>query len=132
MKFMAVAALAICCCAAAAATPPDPALIAADNAFGLKLLKSLPADAAGNVVISPTSIAMALQIVYNGAKGPTQQAMAAALQLNALGRDQVNAANQALQASLANPGPQNQLTIANSLWVRHGGRDIEPAFTLIN
>jgi serine protease inhibitor len=132
MKFMAVAALAICCCAAAAATLPDPALIAADNAFGLKLLKSLPADAAGNVVISPTSIAMALQIVYNGAKGPTQQAMAAALQLNALGRDQVNAANQALQASLANPGPQNQLTIANSLWVRHGGRDIEPAFTLIN
>ena len=92
----------------------------------------LRADGAGNVVISPISVAMALQIVYNGAKGPTRQAMAAALQLNALGADEVNAANQALQASLANPGPQNQLTIANSLWVRHGGRDIEPAFTLIN
>ncbi len=44
MKFIAVAALAVCCCAAAAATQPDPAVIAADNAFGLKLLKSLPAD----------------------------------------------------------------------------------------
>jgi serine protease inhibitor len=132
MKFLACLAVAACCCAAVADAQPDPAVIAADNAFGLKLLKSLPADGSGNVVISPTSIAMALQIVYNGAQGATRQAMAAALQLNALGADQVNAANQALQASLADPGPQNQLIIANSLWVRHGGRDIEPAFTQIN
>ncbi len=137
LRLAACAALAVCCCAAAAQTHadpahPDPAVIAADNAFGLKLLKSLRADDAGNVVISPTSIALALQIVYNGAKGPTRQAMAAALQLNTLGADQVNLANQALQASLANSGPQNQLTIANSLWLRHGGRDVEPAFTQIN
>jgi serpin B len=119
-------------CAHAADGQPDRAVIDADNAFGLKLLVALPSGADGNKVISPLSIAMALQIIYNGAKGPTRQAMAAALQLNALEADAVNAANQALQTGLANPGGQNQIVIANSLWVRHGGRDIDPKFTQIN
>jgi serpin B len=136
MKIIALIAtcvgLAVSCCAAAQGSKPDPAVIDADNAFGLKLLKLLPVDATGNVVISPVSIAMMLQIVYNGAKGATRQSMAAALQLNAIGADRVNAANQALQATLANPGAQNKLTVANSLWVRHGGRDIEPSFAQIN
>jgi serpin B len=128
----ALLALAACCRAAATDAPPDPAVIAADNAFGLKLLESLPPDADGNKVISPLSIAMAMQIVYNGAQGETRRAMAAALQLGSLGAQDINAANQALQTVLANPGPQNQLTLANSLWVRHGGRDINPQFTQIN
>ncbi len=125
-------ALAACCCADAVAAQPDSKVIAADNAFGLKLLDSLPPDADGNKVISPLSIAMALQIVYNGAKGDTRRAMAAALELDALDAQQINAANQDLQAVLTHPGPQNQLTLANSLWVRHGGRDIDPAFTQVN
>ena len=45
-------------------TPVDPALITADNGFGLSLLQTLiqakPQDT--NIAISPTSVAMALQI----------------------------------------------------------------------
>jgi serpin B len=118
--------------ALAASAQPNTTVIAADNAFGLKLFESLPPDADGNKVISPLSIAMAMQIVYNGAKGETRRAMATALQLDTLGAQEINAANQALQTVLANPGPQNQLTLANSLWVRNGGRDIDPQFTQIN
>jgi len=53
-------------------TPVDPAIVVADNAFGLKLLNTLTQGADGNVAISPISVALALQIVYNGAAGTTQ------------------------------------------------------------
>jgi len=91
-------------------------------------LKVLRAGGAENVAISPTSVAMALQLVFNGARGPTRHAMATALQLNGTAADNVDAANHALQASLASAGPQIQLTIANSLWLRHGGREVAPSF----
>ena len=114
--------------AASGAASPDPAVVDADNEFGLKLLNVLRAGGAENTVISPTSVAMALQMVFNGARGPTRQAMAAALQLNGPAAENVDAANQALQASLASTGPQIQLAIANSLWLRHGGREVAPSF----
>jgi serine protease inhibitor len=129
--------VAVCCVpantlSAGTETIPDPAVIDADNEFGLKLFKTLTADAnADNVAISPTSVAMALQIVYNGARGSTARAMAAALQLNALNAQNVNVANQGLQASLANAGPEVELTIANSLWIWRNGRVI-PSFKRIN
>ncbi|HEX3603057.1 MAG TPA: serpin family protein [Steroidobacteraceae bacterium] len=55
-------------------TPVDPAIVAADNAFGVGLFQKLNAGSSGNVAIAPISVAMALQIVYNGtASGATQQ-----------------------------------------------------------
>jgi serine protease inhibitor len=55
----------------------NPAIVAADNGLGLALFQTLQPSAAGNIAISPLSIAVALQILYNGAAGTTQQAMAA-------------------------------------------------------
>ncbi len=107
----------------------DPAVVNADNAFGLKLFKVLRDGGAENAAISPLSVALALQMVFNGARGPTRHAMAAALQLNGLAAENLDTANQALQASLASTGPQIQMTIANSLWLRHGGREVAPPFT---
>jgi serine protease inhibitor len=132
------AALAAVCCgpvlvsSSRAGAKSDAAVVDADNAFGLKLLKTLTADAAGNVAVSPTSVAMALQIVLNGAKGATRTAMLNALQLRSLSAQDINVENQVLQASLASAGPQIQLIIANSLWVWRGGRDIAPSFKQIN
>src|SRR5580693_7412335 len=58
-------------------TPVDPAIVTADNTFGLNLLNTLvPLNAGNNTTISPISVAMTLQIVYNGAVGPTQTTMA--------------------------------------------------------
>lgn len=100
-------------------TSVNPELIAADNAFGLHLFQQLMKQMdGGNVFISPTSIALALQMAYNGADGDTQRAMAKALELNGLSLDDVNKANADLLTSLRPDDARIQLAIANSLWFR--------------
>jgi serine protease inhibitor len=113
-------------------TPVDAGIVAADSVLALNLFNTLNQGAAGNVAISPTSIALALQIAYNGAAGSTQQAMAQTLQLQNLSLADLNAANAALQASLINPDPQVQLTLANSLWMHLAGNTVLPAFIQVN
>jgi serine protease inhibitor len=110
-------------------TPVDPAIVTADNTFGVNLFQKLIAGANASVSIAPISVAMALQIVYNGAAGATQQGMAQTLQLGSMSLQTLNEANAALQGSLLNPDPQVQLTIANSLWTHLGVNSVSPAFT---
>lgn len=112
-------------------TPVDPAIVAADNAFGLRLLQTLlPASSGKNIAISPLSAALALQILYNGAGGATQSAMSQALGLGAMSVQTLNGDNAALQASLIDVDPKVQLTVANSLWFDMSS--VLPAFTQIN
>jgi serine protease inhibitor len=110
-------------------TPVDPAIVTADNTFGLNLFQNLNSGATANVAIAPISVAMALQIVYNGAAGATQQGMAQTLALGSLSTQDLNNDNAALQGSLLNPDPQVQLTIANSLWMHLGTNMVVPSFT---
>jgi serine protease inhibitor len=111
-------------------TPVDPSIVAADNGFGLSLLNTLIPSASGNnVAISPISVAMTLQIVYNGAGGSTQQAMAQTLELGALSTQELNSDNASLQASLINPDPKVQIIIANSLWMHLTDNAVAPSFT---
>jgi serine protease inhibitor len=110
-------------------TAVNPAIVTADNGFGLSLFQSLNPGATGNMAIAPISVAMALQILYNGAAGSTQQAMANTLQLGSLSAADLNNANAALQASLINPDPKVQLTIANSLWMHLSSTPVLPSFT---
>jgi serine protease inhibitor len=110
-------------------TPVDPAIVTADNTFGLNLFQNLNSGAAGNVAIAPISVAMALQIVYNGAGGATQQGMAQTLALGSLSTQNLNDDNAALQGSLLNPDPLAQLTIANSLWMHLDANTVPAAFT---
>src|SRR3984957_8159454 len=113
-----------------AGTPVDPAIVTADNAFGLSLLDSLlPGSDGGNIAISPLSVALALQVLYNGAAGSTQQVMAHTLEIGALGDQELNSDNAALQASLINPDPKVQLTVANSLWIDQGTSPVLASFT---
>jgi serpin B len=116
-------------------TPVDPAIVAADNAFGLRMLNTLlqeqGASASGNIAIAPTSLSLALQIAYNGAAGTTQQAMAQALQLGSLTIQQLNDDNAALQAQLILNSSSSQLTIANSLWT-NPNIAVVPAFIQAN
>jgi serine protease inhibitor len=115
-----------------AGTATDPALISADNAFGLNLLNTLLASNSGNVAISPTSLNMALQILYNGAAGSTAQAMSQTLQLQGMSLATLNGDNAALEASLLNPDPAVQVTLANSLWMHLGNTPVLPSFTQLN
>lgn len=107
--------------ALAEGTPVDPALVAADNGLGLDLAGRLRLARPGaNLVLSPLSVALALDMAYSGAGGATRQAMAGALQLGSMAQAGPEQANAALQASFATPEPHVQLKVANSLWARQG------------
>src|SRR4028119_678869 len=95
----------------------DSKLVDANTKFGFKLFSEiLKQDSKRNVFVSPTSVAIALSMTYNGASGETQEAMAKALELQGMSLQDVNQANDALKASLENADPAVQLSIANSLW----------------
>jgi serpin B len=100
----------------------DAKIIAANTRFGFKLfsqiLKQNSSQNRQNIFISPTSVAIALTTIYNGASGETQQAMAKTLELQDITLQEVNSANAALTAAVQNLDDKVQLTIANSVWVR--------------
>lgn len=101
--------------------PVDPRLVAANNDFGLRLFAKLRGDEKNaNLLISPLSIAIALNMTYDGAAGETQKQMAQALGLDAMPLADVNAANAALKQNLEGADPGIEVAIANSLWARQG------------
>jgi len=113
-------------------TAVSASLVTADNTLGLDLFKILDQGSTVNTAISPTSIALMLQIIFNGAAGTTQQAMSQALQLQGLSVADVNSDNAALQAALVDPDPEIALTIANSLWMHLSNNSVLPSFTQVN
>ncbi len=96
-------------------------LVSANTRFGLNLFAELTGnEPSENAFISPSSVAFALTMAYNGAAGDTAEAMAKALEVDGVSVDELNAANAALMASLLEAEPGVELSIANSLWARAG------------
>ena len=96
-------------------------LVRANTRFGLKLFQQLQAQTPEeNIFVSPSSVSLVLAMLYNGASGSTQTAMAQALQLNGLDVTELNQANRDLRDGLASADPEVTLSIANSLWAREG------------
>jgi serine protease inhibitor len=101
--------------AAAPASSTD--VVAADSAFGFRLLaavqKTMPG---GNVVLSPVSAALNLSMVLNGAGGQTKQEMLAALSLGGSELSAINEANARLIKVIRTSAPGITLSVADSLW----------------
>jgi serpin B len=97
----------------------------AHNQFGFEVFKALfeqqPADFK-NLFISPSSIALALSMTYNGAGGDTKQAMAKTLHFDQLSDEQINQVSKQLMERLENGSvdPQVTMEVANSIWAREG------------
>lgn len=99
----------------------NPQLVSANTRFGFKLFSALTNQQPNqNVFVSPSSVAIALAMVYNGASGETQRDMARAMEIQGMNLQVLNQANADLKALLENPDPKVQLSIANSLWARQG------------
>jgi serpin B len=97
----------------------DDRLVQANTSFGFKLFDRVAKqDANKNIFISPSSVAIALSMTYNGASGETQQAIAKALELQGIKIDEVNSFNHTIQQLLATGDTNVELNIANSLWAR--------------
>jgi serpin B len=108
-----------------AVTPPssqniEGRLVNANTEFAFKLFSQiLQQDGDKNVFVSPTSVAIALSLLYNGAAGQTQQQMAEVLELQGMSLAEINPSYQALQEILTNQS-EVELSIANSIWLREG------------
>jgi len=102
-------------------------LINANTQFSFKLFSEIiKQDSRKNVFVSPTSIAIALGMIYNGANNETHQAIAKVLELP----DEIKSLNQAnatLQAKLGSEKPGIKILLGNSLWVKNG-IILEPKF----
>jgi serine protease inhibitor len=98
----------------------NPKLVDANTRFGFKLFQEIQkqANASENTFISPSSIAIALAMTYNGANGDTQTAMNQALHLNGMSLEDLNRGHEDLKAALEGSDPKINLKIANSLWAR--------------
>jgi len=102
-----------------AGTEVDHRLILANTRFSIKLFTELYSQDSGkNLFVSPASVAFALAMTYNGAKGDTQRAMAQTLAVHELSLDELNSANAALKAQLDQASSDVQLSIANALWTK--------------
>jgi serpin B len=119
-------------------TPPnnqinvDARLVAANTKFGFNLFNTLSKQQPNqNIFISPTSVALALSMTYNGVSGETKQEMTKVLELTGMTPQEINAANQALQNSLQKVDPNVQVSIANSLWAKQGF-SLKPEFQQTN
>ena len=61
-----------------------------NNQLGFTVLSEAQPNKDGNIFISPTSLFMALSMVYNGADGVTKDEMAKVLQVEGIEADELN------------------------------------------
>ncbi len=108
-------------------------IITADNDFGLELFQKVVASdtETDNIFISPTSVALALAMTYNGADGETKTAMENTLKKNGYTIDEINAGYKSLIEALISVDPKVLLEIANSIWYRQD-YTVLPEFVNIN
>lgn len=93
------------------------AIVDKNNDFGFNLYKELNTDGE-NIMISPTSVAMALTMTYNGAREDTKEAMAEAMNIQGIEIENLNENNLALLYFLTTADPKVTLSIANSVWLK--------------
>lgn len=95
----------------------DQTIIDANNKLGFDLLKTVDLNSDGNVFVSPTSLFMALSMVYNGADGVTKQEVAEVLHLSDMETEQLNQANEQLMLLLNDEDRGVELDVGNSIWL---------------
>ncbi|MFO1444052.1 serpin family protein [Bacillus sp. Bva_UNVM-123] len=92
-------------------------MISSNNQLGFELLSQVKGNEDGNIFISPTSLLMALSMVYNGADGVTKEEIAKVLHADGMDVLDLNKANASLLSMLYHDSKQIQLNVANSIWL---------------
>ena len=107
-------------------------LINAGSEFGLELFRKIleSDDCPENMMISPTSVAIALGMTYNGAEGETKTAFEATLRHQGLSREEINDIYKALIDYLLKADNQVIFEIANSIWYRQNFTVLKPFIDL--
>ncbi|WP_188384842.1 serpin family protein [Ornithinibacillus halotolerans] len=92
-------------------------IVRANNQLGFDLLPLVDADSDGNILLSPTSLYMALSMIYNGADGETKKEIADILHVDGVDAQDLNKANASWMNILHKNSDEIQLQIANSIWL---------------
>jgi serpin B len=94
-------------------------IVESTNQFGVAALSGIaPNYPTGNVLISPTSIFLALSMLYNGASGATYEELKKVLQLPL--PSEINPWNRQLLSYIRSPKPCHEVYLANALWFQMG------------
>lgn len=94
----------------------DVSMVEKTNEFGFNLYKNM-AQGNENMMISPVSVSLAMDMAYNGAAGETRTAIAKALNIQGIEVEKLNKNNLALLYLLTTADPKLTLNIANSIWM---------------
>jgi serpin B len=99
-------------------------LVAGNSAFAFDLYQRLREEQDGNLFYSPYSISLALAMTYAGARGETEQQMAATMHYT-LPQERLHPAFNALDTALTSYRDDDeedgfQLRIANAIWGQEG------------
>ncbi len=97
----------------------DASMATSNNNFGFDLYRELW-EHGENILISPTSVALALAMVYNGVDGDTKEAMAKVMKTQGINLEELNKNNLALLYFLRTADEKVNLNVANSVWMREG------------
>ena len=121
-RFVSVVVILLLTLGAFAASPDDEhKLASANTGFAFKLLKQLSKDQSGdNIFISPFGVSTVLQMVGNGAGGPTKTEIQQVLGTTGLPQNTLNEANRDINQSLNKTDTNNILTVANAIWYQKG------------
>lgn len=92
-------------------------LISANNNLGFQMIHNLTAKEQDNVFISPTSLMIALSMLYNGADGDTKEEIANLLTEKQMEIEELNKSNASLMDLLTKASEEIELNIANSIWL---------------
>ncbi|WP_164214403.1 serpin family protein [Virgibacillus sp. YIM 98842] len=93
-------------------------VVSANNELGFRLFNEIEEEENANIFISPTSLSMALSMIYNGAEGKTKEEIATVLQAENIDLETWNEEKAALFSALQRETAQTQLHIANSIWLQ--------------
>jgi serpin B len=113
----------------AAASPASAAVAGAEQGFAVRLLRQLSRSQAGNITVSPLSLAITLTMLENGADGLTRRQIATALGTSAVTLARQDQGWASLLPSLAGEGGTGKAALENasSLWLQQG-LPVRPAF----
>ena len=92
-------------------------IVSSNNKLGFEMLAAAPRIVMAGIFVSPTSLFMALAMVYNGADGETKKEMEKVLHTEGLNPDELNKANASLTTMLDKKSDEIKLSIANSIWL---------------
>lgn len=93
------------------------AIVEPNNMLGFSLIENIDTDENGNIFISPTSLFMALSMVYHGAEGETKEEIANVLHVANMKDKAILSANASLLNKLLQDSDVIKLAIANSMWL---------------